>query len=110
MFDWINQLYIVSFIQFDPNHTSASSYWIAVSSADDPAGSYCIYHLPVQSAAPSGSFFPLPDFPRLGQDRQAIYLASNIFSTPISYKWEETLVLPKAQMYACQGFGFPLFF
>ena len=23
MFDWINQLYIVSFIQFDPNQTSA---------------------------------------------------------------------------------------
>jgi len=110
MYDWINQRYILSFIQFNPNQTSASSYWIAVSLADNPAGSYCVYNLPVQSVAPSGGVFPLPDFPRLGQDRQAIYLASNIFNTPTSYQWEEILVLPKAQMYACQGFGFSYFF
>ena len=110
MFDWINRRYIVAFIQFNPNQTSASSYWIAVSTADDPAGSYCVYNLGVQSVGPSGGFFPLPDFPRLGQDRQAIYLASNIFNTPTSYQWEEILVLPKAQMYACQHISFPFFF
>ncbi|MGH6836134.1 MAG: hypothetical protein ACREC9_11415 [Methylocella sp.] len=109
IYDWINHRYIVSFIQFDPNQVSASSYWIAVSTGDNPAGGYCFYNLPVQSVAPSGGVFPLPDFPRLGQDRQAIYLASNIFIP--SYKWEEILVLPKAQMYACQSIsGFPFFF
>jgi hypothetical protein len=110
IYDWINHRYIVVFIQFDRNQTSASSYWIAVSAGDNPAGSYCVTNLGVQSVAPSGGFFPLPDFPRLGQDRQAIYLASNIFNTPTSYQWEEILVLPKAQLYACTGFSFTFFF
>ncbi|MDQ6703293.1 MAG: hypothetical protein M3Z96_09435 [Pseudomonadota bacterium] len=109
IYDWINHRYILVFIQFDPNLASPSSYWIAVSQGDNPAGTYCTYNLPVQSVAPSGGFFPLPDYPRLGQDRQAIYLASNIFNTPTSYQWEEILVLPKAQMYACAGFGFSFF-
>ena len=110
IYDWINQRYIVSFIQFDPNFASASQYWIAVSQADNPAGSYCTYNLPVQSVAASGGVFPLPDFPRLGQDREAIYLASNIFNSPTNFVWEEILVLPKAQMYACQAISFPFFF
>ncbi|MGH6858319.1 MAG: hypothetical protein ACRECP_11980, partial [Methylocella sp.] len=107
IYDWINHRYILAFIQFDRNQASASSYWIALSTGDNPAGGYCLYNLGVQSVAPSGGVFPLPDFPRLGQDRQAIYLASNIFNP--GYKWEEILVLPKAQMYACAGFGFPVF-
>jgi hypothetical protein len=105
IYDWISHRYIVSFIQFDPSQASASSYWISISTADNPAGGYCHYNIPVQSVGPSGGMFPLPDFPRLGQDRQAIYLASNIFNTPTSYKWEEILVLPKAQLYACTPLG-----
>jgi len=108
IYDWINQRYIVTFIQFDPTQATASSYYIAVSAADNPAGAYCVYNLPVQSVGVSGGVFPLPDFPRLGQDRQAIYLASNIFNP--SYKWEEILALPKAQMYACQSISFSFFF
>jgi hypothetical protein len=109
IYDWINHRYVITFIQFDPNFASPSSYWIAASQADDPTGVYCVYNLPVQSVLPSGGVFPLPDFPRLGQDQQALYLASNIFSDPRTYKWEEILVLPKAQIYACQGFGFTFF-
>jgi hypothetical protein len=109
IYDWINHRYIVSFIQFDPTQASASSYWISVSTGDNPAGGYCHYNIPVKSVGPSGGVFPLPDFPRLGQDRQAIYLASNILNTPTSYQWEEILVLPKAQMYACAGFSFSFF-
>jgi hypothetical protein len=107
IYDWINHRYIVSFIQFDRNFASPSTYWIAVSTGDNPAGGYCMYNLGVQSVVPSGGVFPLPDFPRLGQDRQAIYLASNIFNP--NFLWEEILVLPKAQMYACAGFGFTFF-
>jgi hypothetical protein len=115
LYDWINHRYIVVFIQFDGSQATASSYWVAVSTGDNPAGAYCLHNLGVQSVAPSDGFFPLPDFPRLGQDRQAIYLASNIFTTPpptSTYKWEEILVLPKAQLYAspCQSIaGFPVF-
>jgi hypothetical protein len=108
IYDWINHRYIVTFIQFDPNFASASSYWIAVSTGDDPAGGYCVTNLGVQSVAASGGVFPLPDFPRLGQDRQAIYLASNIFNP--DFKWEEILVLPKTALYACTGFSFSFFF
>jgi hypothetical protein len=68
----------IALIQFDPNQLTASNHWIAVSTGDDPAGGYCLYNLAVQSVGPSGGFFPLPDFPRLGQDRQAIYLASDL--------------------------------
>jgi hypothetical protein len=106
IYDWINHRYIVAFIQFNPSQTSASTYWVAVSQGDNPAGGYCLYNLGVQSVAPSGGAFPLPDFPRLGQDRQAIYLASNIFfPNGNTYTWEEVLILPKAQMYACQSFS-----
>jgi hypothetical protein len=109
IYDWINHRYIVTMIQFDPNFNSASTYHMAVSSGDNPAGGYCLYSLPVQSVAANGpGTFPLPDFPRLGQDRQAIYLASNIFNP--GYKWEEILILPKAQMYACQSINFNFFF
>ena len=73
MYDWINHRYILAFIQFDPNFATASSYWIAVSQGDNPAGDYCIYKIGVQSVAPSGGVFPLPDFPRIGQDKEAIY-------------------------------------
>lgn len=107
IYDWINHRYIVAFIQFDRHFASPSSYWIAVSTADNPAGTYCLYNLGVQSVGVSGGFFPLPDFPRLGQDRQAIYLASNIFNP--DYKWEEILVLPKTPLYACTGFNFSFF-
>ncbi len=109
IYDWINHRYILVFIEFDPFSASPSSYWIAVSTADNPAGAYCVYNLGVQSVGPSGGFFPIPDFPRLGQDRQAIYLASNIFNTPTSYQWEEILVLPKTPLYACTGTGFSVF-
>jgi hypothetical protein len=107
IYDWINHRYIVTFIQFDPAQATTSNYYIAVSTGDNPAGGYCVYHLGVQSVNPSGGVFPLPDFPRLGQDRQAIYLASNIFNP--NFKWEEILVLPKTQLYACAGFGFSFF-
>ena len=111
LYDWINHRYVVVMIQFDRFQNTTSSYWIAVSTGDNATGGYCFYNLGVQSVAPAGpGAFPLPDYPRLGQDRQAFYLASNVFNTPTTYKWEEWLVLPKAQMYACQGFGFPFFF
>jgi hypothetical protein len=62
IYDWINHRYILVFIQFDPSQASPSSYWIAVSTGDNPAGGYCLYNLGVQSVAPSGGAFPLPDF------------------------------------------------
>src|SRR5262249_34640586 len=51
--------------------------------------------------------------PRLGQDRQGIYLASNIYAplnlcptNQCTFQHEEWLLLPKAQLYAGAGFSF----
>jgi hypothetical protein len=103
-FDWISHRYIVVMISFDPTFASVSNYHLAVSTGDDPNGTYCTYTIGVQSVAPSGGVFPLPDFPRIGQDRQAIYLASNIFNK--SFKWEEVMALPKTKLYSCSALSF----
>jgi hypothetical protein len=99
LYDWINHRYIL--IASTPN-----SYEIAVSTADSANGTYCIYNIGTVSSPGN-----LPDFPRLGQDRQAIYIASNVFNPAGTvFFWEEVFALPKAQLYACQGFSFPFHF
>jgi hypothetical protein len=80
-------------------------YHLAVSTGDDPTGGWCIYKLPVQTGPdPVGGFYFLNDFPRLGQDREAIYIASNLYRP--GYVSEEVLALPKSGLYACAGFGY----
>ena len=110
IYDWINHRYIILGVdKCSAALPTSGSYWLAVSTGDNPVGTYCIYQLGVQSDAVSDR--PFPDFPRLGQDRQGIYLASNIFSQVTnSYKFEEILALPKANLYACQNIGFQFFF
>jgi hypothetical protein len=113
LYDWINHRYIVAAV-FCPNNMTGGDaacatinggdYAIAVSTADDPTGSYCVYIVSVQSVTANGGNFPFPDYPRLGQDRQAIYLGSNIFFPDTNtFKWEEILAFPKAPLYACSA-------
>jgi hypothetical protein len=112
IYDWINHRYIVLGVdKCSATIPNAGSYWIAVTSGDSPTGAYCIYHLPVQSDPNSDR--PFPDYPRLGQDRQGIYIAGNVFTqttNPNTFRWEEILALPKAQMYACQNINFQFYF
>jgi hypothetical protein len=113
MYDWINHRYIVMAIVC-PGATSGSqcftlaapNYVVAVSEADDPNGTWYIYSHAVYSVAPSGGVYPFPDFPRLGQDRQNIYIGSNIFTDSFTFKWEEIIAWPKAQLYTGAGFSF----
>jgi hypothetical protein len=100
IYDWIGHRYIIAMTLHIQNAQAASLYAIAVSETDDPNGNYCIYKPPVQSVAPLNGNYPQLDFLRIGQDRQAIYLAANIYNP--TFKWEEILVLSKAQLYACQ--------
>jgi hypothetical protein len=99
LYDWINHRYIFVMIYVDLTGTAASFYNIAVSTADDPSGTYCLYTGKGPFSVTPGAGV-LPDFPRLGQDRQNIYIGSNIF-TGAAYKWEEVFALQKSQVYSC---------
>ena len=102
LYDWANHRYIIAFVQLNCASLAAggtgapTSYWVAVSAADDPTGVYHVYNLFSGFGANV-----VTDFPRLGQDRQAIYVASNVFNAAgTAYLGEEWLLLPKAKMYA----------
>jgi hypothetical protein len=105
IFDWINHRFLYIIISFDNSCfnqcTSAAFYNLAVSNTNDPAGSWCLYQLPVATTPnpqPDGTFL-LPDFPRLGQDREAVYIASNLFG--VDFVAEEVQALRKTDLYAC---------
>jgi len=74
-------------------------YWIAVSKENDPAGDYYVYIVPMPSGRTDNAF---PDFPRLGQDHDFIYIASNKVGDK-SYQNEEWLLLPKEPLYTGQS-------
>src|SRR5439155_24740203 len=52
-----------------------------------------------------------PDFPRLGQDTQAIYLFSNLFTQSTGrYNYEQWSFLPKQKMYSGQDFSYNAYY
>ena len=111
IYDWINHRYIYVLISYDgascgSNCTAASHYQVAVSTGDDPRGGWCTYQLNVATGGDpdAGGHYFLNDFPRLGQDREAIYIASNLYRP--NYVSEEVLALPKTGLYACGGFSY----
>jgi hypothetical protein len=98
LYDWVNHRYIITAVQINGK---VGSYYVAVSAGPDPAGVYFVYHLPSKT---SGAY---PDFLRVGQDRQAIYTAGNMFNISSSaYLYEQLDLLPKAQMYAGATFNY----
>jgi hypothetical protein len=108
LYDPANRRYILVELAIDTVNNKGYEY-VAVSQGDDPGGAYFIYVIPTDTANAFG------DFPRVGQDHQAIYLASNIFSPIASclagqssckYLYEQWDFLPKAQMYAGAGFSY----
>ena len=105
LYDWANHRYIMLFSEWDTiTGPLVGSYWVAVSTGDSPTGGFFIYHL--------GSFFGpsnLLDFPRLGQDRQGIYVFSNVFPNAGGYAGEEWALLPKQRMYAGLGISWTAF-
>jgi hypothetical protein len=107
IYDWINHRYYFVVISYPnscgSNCTSAAFYNLAVSTGDSPNGSYCIYgSIPVATTPnPSGGFFFLPDYPRLGQDREAIYIASNLYRP--NYVSDEVFALRKSDLMSCSA-------
>jgi hypothetical protein len=90
-YDWLNQRYIIVTVA----QGAEGHYWIAVSKTSDPTGDYYVYNLPM----PSGGKGAFPDFPRLGQDQDKIYVAANK-TVDGKFQYEEWLLLPKKQLYA----------
>ena len=114
LYDWVQHRYIIAFAQLNCANFAAggfpapSSYWVAVTTADNPTGTYNAYNFISKLSAGANE---LVDFPRMGQDRQGIYVASNGFATdgmgnPLAYDGEEWLLLPKAAMYAGTSFTY----
>jgi len=105
LFDWANQRYILS-----AAHISAAGVPfldVAVSQSSNPLGGWFIYHFNLYAGAsilPAGQ---IADFPTLGQDRRAIYMAFNAFSLSNgSFNGPSMVLLPKSAMYAGSGFTF----
>ncbi len=97
LYDFYNHRFILAF--GDSDLTNNSYYDIAVSQTDDPTGKWNIYRFltPSQNQV-------FNDFLRMGQDRQGVYLASNLFPMQGSccgpYLWEEWVLLPKSLLYS----------
>jgi hypothetical protein len=101
IFDWINHRYLFLIISYSAADSELPAFYnLAVSQTDNPAGRWCMYQLNVASGPTL-----LSDFPRLGQDRQAVYLASNLFAGigTINQRFvgEEIIALQKTDLYAC---------
>jgi hypothetical protein len=103
LYDWYNHRFILAF--GDSDLTNNGYYNIAVSQNDDPAGKWNHYRFltPSQNRV-------FNDFLRMGQDRQGVYLASNLFPMQGSccgpYLWEEWVLLPKSLLYAGQPLSY----
>ncbi|HTV34650.1 MAG TPA: hypothetical protein VME69_16430, partial [Methylocella sp.] len=97
IYDWYNHRFILAFGDSDLKNNSY--YDIAVSVSDDPTGSWHVYRFLTPTR---GNAFN--DFIRLGQDRQGVYVASNLFNLTGgvlgAYLMEEWLFLPKSRLYA----------
>ncbi len=97
LYDWYNHRFILAF--GDSDLANNAYYDIAVSESDDPTGSWRVYRLKTPT---QGNAFN--DFIRLGQDRQGVYVASNLFKLSAgvigAYLFEEWIFLPKSLLYA----------
>ena len=100
LYDWVNKRYVIVSAAYN------GRYWIAVSTENKPEGNYYVYNLDMPSGAQDGVF---PDFPRLGQDQDTIYVASNKDGSK-GFQYEEWLLLPKQQLYSGEAFSYRFVF
>jgi hypothetical protein len=101
LYDWVNNRFIVIMMAQDVAN-SRGFIFLAVTQTNDPRGAWNIYFARA-GETPSGV---CPDFPTLGQDRQGIYIADNLFSCSGgefgNFLEAEVILVPKGPVYAGQ--------
>ena len=100
LYDWVSRRYII----VATNHMG--EYLLAVSRQNSSSGDYYVYKIPMPSGTQNAAF---ADFPRLGQDREHIYIASNK-GIDGKFQYEEWLLLPKSKLYEGSTFDFGFLF
>jgi hypothetical protein len=97
IYDWVNNRFLMVLMEYDSlSGSPRGSYWLLVSQTDDPTQGWFKYHLFTGSTNNNAC----PDYPRIGQDKQAIYLAANLFGACQTFVGEEWLVIGKANALA----------
>lgn len=83
---------------------SVQRFFIAVSTTNDPTGSFFIYNMDVNFFN-NNNFF---DFPQLGMDQDAVLITANIFNGNTSLG-ADFFAIAKARLYNGLGFSVPIF-
>lgn len=107
-YDWVGNRFIVIADELD-RPGSRGFIHVAVSQTSSATGGWWRYRIQM------GGVGVCPDYPTLGFDRSAIYIAANKFRCNTTgftgpFTDAEVWALPKARVYAGLGFSFPLFF
>lgn len=104
-YDWRYNRFVIVADDF-----TGGRMWLAASQTSDPRGLWRTYSFaPWGAANCRNAAMNCPDFPMIGFDDDTIYLSLNFFpSTGGVSDW--VLLLPRAKIYAGQGFGFNFFF
>jgi hypothetical protein len=100
LYDWVNNRYIVIMLEDRPSGSNpAGILHLAASKTNDPRGGWWFYSFGVGAKGDG------PDYPTLGQDRQAIYVGLTDFLAAGNLS-DYVFYFPKAQVYAGAGFSF----
>jgi hypothetical protein len=102
-FDNLNNRYLVSISLAPLSSTATPAMYVAASQSGDPCGGWFVFRVTFGGFGfGPGTFL---DYPRLGQDRGAMNIATNNF-LGASFVGAFAFSIPKAALYAGQGFSF----
>lgn len=71
------------------------SLLLSVSDDSNPLGTWCNWRIPGDQNGPNSTGF-LNDYPKLGVDRNAIYVTANMWSS--NFQYVQVRIIPKAQL------------
>lgn len=86
-----------------PESTTVQRQFLAVSTTDNPLGTWYIYNIDV-NVFNNDDFW---DYPQLGMDQDAVILTANVFG-PTAYRETRMFAIAKARLYNGLGWNVPL--
>lgn len=93
IFDHFANRWVIVFMQIDDGAQLAGDL-LAYSDDDDPFGTWYTYRFPSTLWG---------DFPQIGFDHQAIYIATNCFSFEGSFQYPQFKIISKDELYSSNG-------